>query len=108
MRYELFLLLILLTACGKDVEVTPTPEYTGIKVSEALTNENQEVIHNIYNFDKIAKNVTITTYCYGLNGETIDTSDTFNMILEPESVSGWRPKCPENTQNYRIDIEEKE
>jgi len=40
----------------------------------------------------------------GENEEVIDTSDSYIMELPPESVSGWKPACPEDTSNYKIDI----
>ena len=91
----------------KDEEEKPeseTKEYTGIKVSGPELNEEKEVIHNIFNFDEIERKVIVTNLCYDISRNLIDDSDTYVMTLAPESVSGWKPDCPPNTDDYRIDI----
>ena len=80
--------------------------FTGIKLGPATPNEDGERVHNIYNFDEIEKKVIVTTICYGSDGEIVDDSDTSEMVLGAESVSGWKPGCPYDTKDYRIDIKE--
>ena len=93
----LFAVILVLVSCSKTE--TPDEEKTdileGIKISQAQPNEEGERVHNIYNYNTVEKRVRVTTVCYGRDYKVIDDSDTNVMLLEPESVSGWRPDCPD-------------
>ena len=95
------LVVILFIGCAQPAEDTPI----GIKISSAEYNEDREIVHNIFNFDDELHVVKVTTLCFGDNQEIINDEDSYVMNLTPNSVSGWKPKCPENTKNYRIDLE---
>ena len=102
------LLLILVVGCGQkgvsgDV-VKDTLENHGIKISQAELDANGEFVHNIFNFEKTNVTVQVTTICYGDGFKVINDSDSYVMTLPPESVAGWKPRCPENTVKYQIDI----
>ena len=108
MRKIIFLVLvILLIGCSSKVEeVQEQDDYSGIKVSKPIISENNEKVHDIYNFDNDTKIVNVTTVCLDVNEKIIDMSDSYIMELPPESVSGWKPSCPSDTSDYRIDIVE--
>lgn len=100
----ILIIAFFLVGCSKNK--TDIEDYTGIKIGPAELNENNETIHNIFNFDKTQKNLTVTTLCYDKNGKLIDNNDSYVITMEPETVSGWKPTCPDNTANYLIDISE--
>lgn len=103
------IILLLVTACSdkaKKADSEDEIEYAGVKVSAAQRDENNKIIHNIFNFDTTEKTVNVTTLCLDIYNNVISDDDSYIMTLPPESISGWEPECPEDTANYRIDIED--
>ena len=106
MKKIAFILLLFLIACSKAPEVEdPLEEYSGIKISKPELVDGEKV-HDIFNFDNETKIVNVTTFCLDQTENVIDTSDSYIMELPPESVSGWRPRCPDNSGGYKIEINE--
>ena len=106
----MIVLTLFLTAClgnKKSVGIPKSATHdalTGIKVGPAQLNEKKEKVHNIFNFDTFERRVNVTTFCYDETGKMINNSDSYAMVLPPQSISGWKPTCPKNTARYSIVI----